>query len=141
MCSSLIVYAHYFKEDAALAMGMCLVLLATRWMMMSRSRSGIIAGVILVGSACAIATSAKYIGIVFWIPGLIAILAPPARRWHHRLLRTLIFLLVFASLTVVINYRIFLNPAGFKKWIRIRGQSRRQFAFRSGAESSQRVLP
>jgi hypothetical protein len=115
MCSSLVVYAHYFKEDAALAMGMCVVLLATSWMMRARSRFGMSAGVIFVALACAIAVSCKYIGIVFLIPGLAAVIAAPVQRWQHRLSRAIVLLLTFGFFTAAINYRIFIDPEGFKR--------------------------
>jgi len=114
MCSSLVVYAHYFKEDAALAMGMCIVLLATCWMMKARTRFGMSAGVIFVAGACAIAASCKYIGIVFFIPGLAAVIAAPVARWQHRLNRTIVLLLTFGFFTAAINYRIYIDFAGFK---------------------------
>jgi uncharacterized membrane protein YczE len=114
LCSSLAAYAHYFKEDAALAMGMCLVLLGTCWMMKARSHFGKSAGVILLAVACAIAASGKYIGIVFVIAGLAAVIAAPSKRWQHRLWGTIAFLLIAGFCTAAINYRIFIDPAGFK---------------------------
>lgn len=114
MCSSLVVYAHYFKEDASLAMGMCLVLLATRWMMMARSRLATSVAVILLGLTCAVATSAKYIGVVFLIAGIAAVIAAPARRWQHRLINTIVLVLTFAFFTAAINYRVFIDPSDFE---------------------------
>jgi intracellular septation protein A len=114
LCSSLAVYAHYFKEDAALAMGMCIVLLGTCWMMKARSHFGKSAGVILLGVACAIAASSKYIGIVFVIAGLAAVIAAPAQRWQHRVFRTTAFLLICGFCIAATNYRIFIDPADFK---------------------------
>ncbi|MGD0387724.1 MAG: phospholipid carrier-dependent glycosyltransferase [Tepidisphaeraceae bacterium] len=113
LCSSLVVYAHYFKEDAALAMGMCVVLLGTCWMMKARSHFGQSAGVILLGVGCAIAASSKYIGIVFVIAGLAAVIAAPSKRWQYRLWGAIAFLLIAGFCTAAINYRIFIDPAGF----------------------------
>jgi hypothetical protein len=112
-CSSLIVYAHYFKEDAALIMGLCLVLLATRCMTLARSRLTIASSVIFLAWACALAASAKYIGAVFLLAAIPITLIAPAQRPLHRLTRLLVLLLTFAFFTAAINYRALADPSDF----------------------------
>jgi hypothetical protein len=113
-CSSLIVYAHYFKEDAALAMGLCLVLLAIRCLTMARSRSAISAAVFFLAWACAIAASAKYIGTVFLLAGAPIVMIAPATHWRYRITRLAMFLLTFAFFTAAINYRVWIDPSDFE---------------------------
>ncbi len=110
-CSSLLVYAHYFKEDAGLAMGLLLVLLMTRWAFVRRSWTG--AG--LVGLACAVAASAKYAGLVFLVPGLAVVLVTPAKNWLVRLGRVGVMLACFAILSAGINYRALNRLSNFRE--------------------------
>jgi 4-amino-4-deoxy-L-arabinose transferase-like glycosyltransferase len=110
-CSSLLVYAHYFKEDAGLAMGLLLVLLATRYFFTAKN---IWLGAALVGAACAVAASAKYVGLVFLIPGLIAILTRPAKNWPLRLAQVGIALASFLLIAAAINYRGLLHFSNFR---------------------------
>jgi hypothetical protein len=109
-CSSLLVYAHYFKEDAGLAMGLCLVLLATRYAIASKSW----ASMAWIGLACAIAASAKYVGLVFLIPGLIAAFSIQAKNWRIRLGRAGLVLVSFVLFAAAINYRGLLHFSNFR---------------------------
>jgi hypothetical protein len=113
-CCSLIVYAHYFKEDAALAMGLLLVLLATRCAIDATSRRAAWASAIFVGFACAVAASAKYVGLFFLIAGLAAVLAAPAERWRYRLGRAAVVLVCFVLFAAAINYRGLKHFSDFK---------------------------
>jgi hypothetical protein len=91
------------------------VLLATRCVMMPRSRSGEAFSVIFLGLACAIAASGKYIGAVFLIMGLAAVIAAPVRSRRLRIARSLWLLAVFAIFAVAINYRALVDPFDFRR--------------------------
>ena len=109
-CSSLLVYAHYFKEDAGLAMGLMLVLLATRCVTGAQSRRAAWASAVFVGFACAIAASAKYVGLTFLIAGLAAVLSARG----HRFGRAFVMLVCFALFAAAVNYRGMQHFSDFK---------------------------
>lgn len=113
-CSPLVVYAHYFKEDASLAMGLALVLLATRCVMSAKSRAGAATAVIFTGLACAVAVSTKYVGALFLLAGLVAVIAAPAQKRRYRFTRAIVLLVTFAFFTALINYRAFISPSDFR---------------------------
>ena len=60
---SLLLYAHYLKEDTALVFGLTLVVLAGRWLADAAPPHATRA-VVALGVACGVAASAKYIGVV-----------------------------------------------------------------------------
>lgn len=70
----LLVFAHFFKEDAALAGGILLALLGSALVLTARQvRTQLLAAVAL-GLGGAVAMSAKYVGVVTLAPCLVALL-------------------------------------------------------------------
>lgn len=113
-CSSLIVAGHYFKEDTSLIMGMCLVVAATHCMMSVGPGARARAIIIFLGLACAVAASAKYVGVVFLIVGLVALMATPARSRRMKIARALGLMAAFAFFFGVINYRALIDFHDFR---------------------------
>ncbi len=117
LCSSLIVSAHYFKEDASLIMGLGLVLLATRCVMMARSRSGVTISVIFLGLACAGGFGKICRGGVF-DSGFCSGDCCAARNRRERIVRSLWLLAAFACFAVAINYRGLIDLSHFKSGLK-----------------------
>ncbi len=100
--------AHYFKEDAALFMGVALTFLALQIFCAKKS----LAAAAFLGVACALALSAKYIGAVLLIPALPALWrAPRGSRGGV----FAIFLAAFVLVAACANYPLFANFTEFKQ--------------------------
>src|SRR2546423_1268909 len=65
--------AHYMKEDTALLMGLAIAFLALGFFEQHRTPFG----ALLLGSACGLSLSAKYIGVVAVIPAVAVLVCPP----------------------------------------------------------------
>lgn len=116
LCPYLFLHAHYMKEDTALVLGLSLFLLAAR-MIWQRwiSRWPEYFSVVLLGAACAIATSGKYIG-AFTIPIALIILCTGRRwRWSDLLLRPVLFFIPLLGLLYFINYRAIQDMPAFSE--------------------------
>jgi hypothetical protein len=130
--SPMIIYSHYMKEDASLMLGLVLCLLASRvyWgknrtrtpesltndRVASTGRSVWfdLAAVALMGIACAVATSGKYVG-VYTVATLLPLLFFPRGRYKLIPLRLLIFVLATVAVTLLINHLIFQDWNGFTR--------------------------
>lgn len=112
---SILLHAHYMKEDAALLGGLGLGAWALAWFVARPSR----ASAALLGGACAVAGSAKYIGLVWLLPAMFALRAAQ-RSNGGRLSGAAIawFLGVFAGLAALINYPALLAPRAFADGLR-----------------------
>ncbi len=89
--------AHYMKEDAALAFGVCATALAFVWC--ARSRAGWT--FVILGASCALAISGKYVGaLVLVFPVALVITQKPG----HRLRACGLAGLGFAAVFLAINY-------------------------------------
>jgi len=78
----LLVFAHFFKEDAALAGGILLALLGAALVLAARSARAQLLAAIALGLGAAFALSAKYVGVVTLAPCLVALLlARPTSRY------------------------------------------------------------
>lgn len=119
LCPALVPYAHYMKEDAALVMGVGLLMLAGRWFTAATSRRERIAAALALGAAAGLATSGKYIGILALLPMLAWILGGgtqavrPARAWC-----VLLALLAAVAVVLLVNHRVFEAVHTFAKAIR-----------------------
>ena len=123
LCPPLIMNAHYLKEDTGLIMGFMLVLLAARSLCITTGvlRSAVLAA--LLGSACAIAVSAKYIGAMA-VPVSVALLflgRTSTTGWRSRMMRLCAFAVAFGILVLAINYRAIGN------WGQMRGRLTAEF--------------
>jgi hypothetical protein len=110
LCPSLLVYAHYFKEDAALVLGVSLVVLASHWAWHEdrpRWRAGAVAA---AGAACGLAASAKYFGATAVLLALPALIVPPRR---GAAARVAVFALVLVATFFVVNHRAAMELAAF----------------------------
>jgi 4-amino-4-deoxy-L-arabinose transferase-like glycosyltransferase len=100
--------AHYFKEDAALLMGIAIAFLALDRFLEKRSAPA----AALLGLACAIALSAKYLGVVMLIPAGIALArSQPGKR--AALVVSFAAALLLA--TAAANYPLIANLATFQQ--------------------------
>jgi hypothetical protein len=102
--------AHYMKEDTALFMGLALTFLALRFFEMRRTDFD----AILLGAACGLSLSAKYLGIVATIPALIALIFLLKKSAADNRSKSL--LLFFAGLlgvTAAANYPLLANLQNF----------------------------
>jgi hypothetical protein len=103
--------AHYFKEDTALLAGLALSFLALAIFEERRTR----AGALLLGAACGLSVSAKYIGIIAAIPAVIVIAcAPEPRNNSRRTVHALFFLAGFIVVCAVANYPLLANFQTFE---------------------------
>ncbi len=108
----IILAAHYFKEDAILLLG-----LAVAWgaLLAFLEKPGQLRGALL-GAACALALSAKFIGALMLIPAGLALclekapgLAKPTNRWRA----TASFLGTLVVVAALLNLRALLHPGTF----------------------------
>ncbi len=102
LCPPWIMYAHYFKEDPALIMGLAVSLLALAWFWRCRCTSALV----LAGIGCGLAASGKYVGIIAlpWV--LICSIIPPRQGfWWHRLTRWPIIVSWTILTLLLINWR------------------------------------
>lgn len=114
LCPSLVVYAHYMKEDASLLGGIGVVILAGTFAATTRSRTARLAWYAALGLACAVAASGKAVGAAMVVIPALLTLAGPApgwRRWWgglgERLARALLVGLTLWAAVVAINHRGF----------------------------------
>jgi hypothetical protein len=113
----MVIYSHYMKEDAALMLGLVLCLLASRifWGRAGggdRSWHADLAATALMGVACAVAVSGKYVG-AYAIAALLPLLLFPRGRPKLIPLRPVIFFFAMVVAVVLINHRIFADWAHF----------------------------
>ena len=112
LCPSILLSAHFMKEDTALLLGLAITLLALLVYSKAATRRIRIYGLVFVGAAAGIAVSGKYIGIVALIAGLAFVLLPVES--PNAFVRAGLVLLGFVVATVLINYRIFVDWSAFK---------------------------
>lgn len=102
--------AHYMKEDTALFMGLALTFLALGYF--EARRTGLSA--LLLGAACGLSLSAKYLGIIAAIPALVALIFSQKKSAAEN--RAKFLWLFFAGLLVVTaaaNYPLLANLQNF----------------------------
>lgn len=104
LCPPLVTYAHYMKEDPALAAGVALSALAMaaftgagRWWTQ-------LGAVIFMGFACGVAASGKYVGAISGVL-FVYILLGRWRHWTMGILWPIFFCASLCATAVVINYR------------------------------------
>ncbi len=102
LCPPWIMYAHYFKEDPALVMGLAVSLLGLTWFWRGRCTPALV----LAGIGCGLAVSGKYVGLIA-LPWVLLWSLPPSRKgiWWHRLTRWPIVVLWAVLVTLLINWR------------------------------------
>ncbi len=112
---SLLIYAHDFKEDTALVMGLALVLAGLAACYRYRNLPTIAA----LGVACGLAVSGKYVGIVglaIALPVVWTLAMPPrSTRPSRRRWRLVVLLATFVAVTLVINHRALMDWPSFAK--------------------------
>ncbi len=113
LCPPLSAYARFFKEDAALAAGILMTLAASAWTIRSRSWPARSTAIALLGIACGLSCSAKYVGLAVVVPGLVAVLIAPGWRWWSLPTRLLPFVLIGLVTVAWVNYRAFDDPWTF----------------------------
>lgn len=106
LCPSILLYAHYMKEDTALLLGVALTLLAAAIYCRAVSRGSQIASLLFLGVAAAIAVSGKYVGIVALVAVLILVMLVSPSSWRMPM-RLSAVLVAFSVTVALINYRIF----------------------------------
>lgn len=116
-CPPLLLHAHYFKEDAALVLGLSLVVLAAARAGEQRDARKQLRAPGWLGAACAAAASAKYVGLVALLAAV-----PLLPLWHrprpdpvHRRRIFRAFGLAFLLVLLAINWRAFRNPGSIVK--------------------------
>ena len=101
---SVFEFAHYMKEDPALAMGMALAFLAAHAFWTRKDDYSIV----LLGAATAVAASGKYVGWILFPISVALLHAGREKTDWKRSFR--LFIISFAALWSVLNYSFFLNP-------------------------------
>ena len=100
-------YSRYFKEDAALLFGVTAVFAAMQFW---EQKPGPLAA-LLLGSAAALALSAKYIGAIMLLPAAwILIPSSSGRSWP----RIALAILALISVAALINLRLLTDPDTFR---------------------------
>ena len=117
-CGPLLVNAHFMKEDAALVFGLSAVTLAGRvaWERRGADLPARLRTAGLLGAACALAVSGKYVGIVAVLPAVWLLLprgTPPADR--RQLLGR--FAVGLAVVVLCVNWRVVKNLPTFVRAI------------------------
>ncbi len=114
LCPPLFTYAHYMKEDAALAVGVAIGVLgmaatatAGRWWTQ-------LIGVAILGLGCAVATSGKYVGAASVVSVLLVPLIP-WRHWTFAIGWPLVFTAALAVGILAINHRAFEEQTHFER--------------------------
>ncbi len=103
--------SHHFKEDPVLLAGLAFSFLAMQfwWEAPSRKRAA------LLGAACAIAVSAKYVGVAALILSLVPLLMAKIREGRpSRRSCLLVFAACFLLTASIINHQIVANLADFQ---------------------------
>jgi hypothetical protein len=114
-CSPLVIYAHYLKEDTALAFALGVTLLAGRCVFDANTRGGQWAAIIFLGLGCALAASAKYVGVSFTLAGIATAIFAPATRGRQRLVRPIVMILSAVFFAALINYRALIHFSKFRE--------------------------
>jgi hypothetical protein len=110
LCPPLLVYAHYFKEDATLIAGLCLAVLGARLVLSARRPFAQLAATLVLALGCAAATSGKYVGAIMFVPAILTLLIAPLSRWWMLPARVVTFVAIALIMTVAINARAFEDP-------------------------------
>lgn len=110
LCPPLLVYAHYFKEDASLIGGIGVAVLGATLVLTARQCWTQALSAIVLGIGCAAAASGKYVGAAVIAPALLAVFIAHIPRWWAVPIRIVVFLVVAAVTFVAINARAFDDP-------------------------------
>ncbi|MEI6351743.1 MAG: phospholipid carrier-dependent glycosyltransferase [Verrucomicrobiota bacterium] len=120
LCTPMLLeLSHYFKEDAALIMGVALTFLAITLY----QRLASVPNLLLLAICAALTASSKHIG-AFVLPFCIYTVATANGSKPKRIL---LFLLVTLGVYALINYQVFLHPSGF-----FNGISRESYYLKNG---------
>ena len=114
-CPSLIVYAHYMKEDAALISGFGVTAAGMAWVWNRRGWAGQFIGPLIAGAGVGLAASGKYVGAMAITGALAAVIAAPWRKWHWIPLRILLMAVAAVGTAAYINARAIDNWEDFRR--------------------------
>lgn len=110
LCPPLLVYAHYFKEDASLIGSLAVAALGAVLVAATRRPVAQLAATLVLAVGVAMAASGKYVGAAAAVPALVALLIAPFAWWWQVPTRILLVALVAVAATVAINARAFEDP-------------------------------
>ncbi len=110
LCPSLLVYAHYMKEDASLLSGVGLTVAGMAWTWNRKTLSGQMLGPMLAGLGAAMAVSGKYVGATAITGALVVVLFAPFRRWWWIPIRLAVMAAIAIGAAALINHR------GINQW-------------------------
>lgn len=105
LCPSLLIYAHYMKEDASLAGGIGVTVAGMAWVWNRRTAVGQLLGPMLAGAGAALAVSGKYVGAMAIAGALLAVVFAPWRRWYWWPIRVVLMAVFAVGVTAAINHR------------------------------------
>lgn len=107
LCPSLLLYAHYMKEDAALMLGVSMTLCAGVWLTRVSGRHLQWVAWVALGGACGVAASGKYVGIATaGLLGMVAILVP-ATGWRSHAARLAVACVAMTAVVLIVNHDAF----------------------------------
>lgn len=123
LCPSLLIYAHYFKEDPSLVAGLMLALLGTRLTLQAialqkpdptqsnppKAKPQFLFAVIVLGIGCAAAMSGKFIGVIALIPAIVVLRSIPVELRPLRKFGGRAFVASMLAAWAVINHRAILD--------------------------------
>jgi hypothetical protein len=109
--------SHYFKEDPALLFGLALSFLAL-WLYSAAPRAATAA---FLGAACAIAVSAKYIGVIGLLFAVPVVIRARGRGWGA-FLAAFALVLGVANLPIFANWETFVASFGRETDLVVKGQ-------------------
>jgi prolipoprotein diacylglyceryltransferase len=126
LCPTLLVHAHYFKEDTALLAGIMVAILGARLLLSARSPWAQAMAAAVLGIGCGAAISGKLVGLLTLLPSLVVLgIARGRSRWAAAA-RAIAFLLAGAAVVRLANFRAFADwPSPWllpDAWVRMRAE-------------------
>jgi hypothetical protein len=110
LCPSLLVFAHYMKEDASLAGGIGVAVLGAAMTAVAKRWSTQLLAACVLGIGCAAAASGKYVGAAVLAPALLALCIARVPSWWALPARFVMFFSIATASFVAINARAFEDP-------------------------------
>ncbi len=130
LCPSLLAHAHYFKEEAALCLGIGCVVGVAGAMSVRWHWAIMLLLAYYMGEACGVAASGKYSGLIMIAPGLLMVLMATTRRWVIMPFCLVLFVFGFYHRWTEINWRVLEDWNNF--WIKFIDEKDHAFTEHSG---------
>jgi hypothetical protein len=114
LCPALLCHAHYFKEDASLCFGVAAVICVGAAMTWRWHWIIMLLLATLLGVACGVAASGKYVGAIMLLPAVIFVVLIGLKRWWILPLLPVLVILGSVQTWQAINHRALDNWQDFE---------------------------